>query len=46
MKKIMLSVGAIIFIAGTLVYANTTSSKDCCIKKSACCYQGSPCCDK
>jgi len=47
MKKVILSIVAIILVAGTVVFANTTKKADnCCAPGKACCYAGSPCCHK
>lgn len=46
MKKIIIGIVTIVFVAGTAVFANyyTTKKADCCEKGSSCCHPGAACC--
>lgn len=48
MKKIIVGISAMLFLASAAVFAGNRSEKkaDCCAPGKACCYAGSPCCSK
>lgn len=44
--KVILGIVAVVLTAGSLIYANSSKSEDCCSKDLKCCKENATCCEK